>query len=120
MLDRVPHWNPHLNTEIKTYGSITKRTRNIVILDIATALLSGIFIASQASSATHSLTILLASFAAVSPDVVEGPYFFLKWRTKLVEKWIKFQKSIQSDASPLFGLSTQVATVMASFWWIFN
>jgi len=120
LLDKVPHWNPHLNTEIKTYGGVTKLTRNIVILDVTAALLSGLFIASQASvDSMHAVTILVASFAAVSPDVVEGPYFFLKVRTKAIEKWIKFQKSIQADAPFAFGMATQLATVLACLIWIF-
>lgn len=117
----VPHWNPHLNTEIKKYGSVTKVTRNVVIIDIVTALISGFYIASlQMPDAAHAFTILLASFAAVSPDVVEGPYFFLNMKTKFIEKWIKFQKSIQNDAPFHFGVATQILTVLVCLWWIFS
>lgn len=121
VLDRIPHWNPHLNTEIKKYGAVTKLTRNIVILDVVAALASGIYIANLAMpDAAHAMTILFASFAAVLPDVIEGPYFFLKWKTDFIEKWIKFQKAIQVDAPIKLGLATQALTIIACFWWIFN
>ena len=121
LLDSIPHWNPHLNTEIKKYGSVTKVTRNIVIVDVVTALISGFYIASlQMPDSIHAFTILLASFAAVAPDVVEGPYFFLNMKTKFIEKWIRFQKAIQNDAPIQFGMATQVVTVLACLWWIFN
>jgi len=54
------------------------------------------------------------------PDVIEGPYFFLKWQPGLLKKWVRFQKSIQVDVSPVFGLTTQVVTIVASFVWIMN
>lgn len=100
---------------------MTKVSKYIVIVDIVTALASGFYIASLSMpDAVHAFTILIASFAAVSPDVIEGPYFFLHWKTKFIEKWIKFQKSIQSDAPVLPGLATQLVTILACFWWIFN
>ena len=121
LLDRIPHWNPHLNTEIKQYGKITKATRSLIILDILAALLSGLYIASLSlPDQTHALTVLFASFAAVLPDVIEGPYFFLDWRTKFIERWIKFQKAIQVDAPIRFGLATQFVTIITSLWWILN
>jgi hypothetical protein len=121
VLDMTPHWNPHLNTEKRTYGRITTQTTMIIVGDVVLALVVGGFLAARVlPDSGHAATILLSSFAGVLPDVVEGPYFFLNWKTKFIEKWLKFQKSIQNDAEPFLGLSTQVITLLASFWWIFK
>lgn len=118
VLEKVPHWNPHLNTETEKYGRPTKKTTIIVIVDTTLALASGLFIAAQAlPNTTHALTILLACLAASLPDIVEGPYFFLGIRNKLIKRWISFQKSIQTDTNIVPGLLTQAVTVVAAFWW---
>lgn len=121
VLERVPHWNPHLNTEIKKYGKPTKQTTILVIADVCTSLVIGGYIASRALPNTgHAATILLSSFAAVLPDVIEGPYFFLGVRNELIKKWVAFQKSIQVDTSLVPGLLTQLVTIFAALWWIFT
>lgn len=121
ILEKVPHWNPHLNTEKEKFGRVTFASTNIVILDVVVSLVLGFFIASLVlPNVNHALTILLASFFSILPDIVEGPYFFLDFKSKYIEKWISFQKSIQSDTAPLPGLLTQVTTVIAAFWWILS
>lgn len=120
LLERVPHWNPHLNTELKKYGKITQQTTLIVAADVALSLALGFGIASRVMPDTnHALTIVLAAFAAVLPDIVEGPYFFLKMKNKFIQKWITFQKSIQNDAPFWPGLATQIITILAALIWIF-
>lgn len=119
VLDMVPHWNPHLNTELKKYGKITKKTSTMIVLDVILAFIVGTTIATNFSdNPTQMTTIFLGSFAGVLPDVVEGPYFFFKVKTKALEKWIAFQKAIQVDTTPLPGLATQLATMIAALWWI--
>ena len=121
LLEKVPHWNPHLNTEIKKYGKVTRQSTLIVIADVALSLTLGFFIASRTlPDVNHALTIVAASLASVLPDVIEGPYFFLRMKSKLIMKWIGFQKAIQNDAPPLPGLATQLVTILAAFWWIMN
>lgn len=120
-LDMTPHWNPHLNTEKRKYGHITKKSIYIIAGDVVLSLVIGGVIAYHALPNTgHAVTILLSAFAGVLPDVVEGPYFFLNMRTKLMDKWLAFQKSIQNDAEPFLGLTTQVIILLASFWWIYS
>lgn len=121
ILDKVPHWNPHLNTETKKFGKPTKNTTMIVAADVLLAIVVGGFFAWHALPNTaHALTILAASFASVLPDVVEGPYFFLNMKTKFITNWIKFQKSIQTDTTVVPGLAIQLITVIAAFWWVLN
>ena len=119
VLERVPHWNPHLNTELKTYGSVTRSTTYLVVLDALLALAFGSTLAlKQLPDQLSTLTTLSCCFASVLPDVIEAPYYFLKQRSELIERWIQFQKSIQADTSVFWGLATQVITVLAALWWI--
>lgn len=119
VLEMVPHWNPHLNSETKKYGHISGRSTLFVVIDSTLALVAGSIIAYQALPDTgHALTILFACLASILPDLVEAPYFFLKMKGKIIEKWINFQKSIQSDVSVIPGLATQYITIFASIFWI--
>lgn len=120
VLERVPHWNPHLNTELKKYGKITNKSLKVIIVDSFLALGIGSFIAYQALPDTaHALTILASCFAATLPDTLEIPYFFFKNKNNFFRNWIKFQKTLQVDTSPLPGLSTQFVTSLAALYWIF-
>lgn len=118
LLDKIPHWNPHLNTETKKYGHITKKTTIIIGFDLMLSAASVFYIANTADTNTQVFYIYLGALAAILPDVVEGPYFFFHYKTKLIEKWIKFQKSIQTDTTVVPGLLTQLLTIIASLVWI--
>jgi hypothetical protein len=119
ILEMVPHWNPHLNSETEKFGHITKKSTLIVIADSTLALACGSFIAYQALPDTgHAITILLACLASILPDLIEAPYFFLKIKNKLIEKWISFQKSIQSDTKIVPGMLNQMITILAAIFWI--
>lgn len=121
VLDKVPHWNPHLNTETKEFGYPTKKSTILVIIDCSLALLTGSLIAySVWPDKHHALTIFLASFFSILPDLIEAPYFYLKNRSKFLEDWIAFQKSIQVDTTPFLGLLTQIITLVAVIIWLKN
>lgn len=121
LLEKVPHWNPHLNTEKKTFGKVTKKSTTIVIIDSLSALSLGVWIAlSKSSNFEQFVIILLACLFSVLPDLVEAPYFFLNLKSNLIERWIKFQKSLQVDTSVVPGLATQILTIALSLWWIFK
>ncbi|MBU0572298.1 hypothetical protein KKH23_01345 [Patescibacteria group bacterium] len=120
LLEKIPHWNPHLNTETEKYGKPTQKSTAVVIIDVCASLALGFFIASKAlPNTSHAATILVASFASVLPDIIEGPYFFLGIRNKFIKKWIIFQKSLQEDTNIIPGLLTQALTIFAALWWIF-
>ncbi len=121
LLDITPHWNPHINREIKKFGKPTKKSVNIIRVDSTIALLLGTLIAIHALPNIHQfLNIMACSLVSVLPDVVEAPYYFLHRKDNIIEKWIAWQKSIQADATPWLGLSTQAAIIIASLWWIFS
>ncbi|OGM13733.1 hypothetical protein A3A76_02420 [Candidatus Woesebacteria bacterium RIFCSPLOWO2_01_FULL_39_23] len=119
VLEKVPHWNPHLNVETVKFGKVTSQSFRLVLLDSFIALISGLTIASWSlPNATQALTIIGASFFAVLPDLVEAPYFFLNWKNNLIKKWIGFQKSLQVDTTPAWGLLTQTITILTALWWL--
>lgn len=119
VLDMLPHWNPHLNTEMKKDGKISTMTRRIIFVDGVISVITISFFTYRAlPDSLLATTIALSAFAAVFPDLIEAPYFFFKKKTSLLEKSIKFQKAIQTDAGPVFGILTQVAVSVVSLWWI--
>jgi len=119
ILDMTPHWNPHINREIKKYGAPTKLSTNIIKADSLLALGLGTAIAIHSLPNTYQfINIMLCSLAGVLPDVIEAPYYFLGKKTFGIEKWIAWQKSIQYDVAPLYGLAIQFAIVITSLWWI--
>jgi hypothetical protein len=119
VLELVPHWNPHLNTEVKKFGKVSKNSFYIVLADATIALISGLYIASTVLPDTaHFFTIIAACFFSVLPDVVEAPYFFLGIKNRTILKWIKIQKSLQEDTTVLPGLTTQLITIISAIFWI--
>jgi len=119
ILEMVPHWNPHLNSETEKFGAPTRRSTVITSIDSTLALASGSFIAYQAlPNWGHALTILAACFASVLPDVMEGPYFFLRMKNSFIKKWIAFQKSLQNDTTVFWGFLTQTLTILAAIFWL--
>ena len=112
-LDMVPHWNPHINTEMKKYGKLSNPTLFIIAVDLALALLLTIFIGKT------NPYIYLASFMSILPDIAEGPYFLFGWRNKYLDIILRFQRSIQANANIFWGLLTQIIILVACIIWIF-
>jgi len=121
VLEKVPHWNPHLNSETEKYGKPTKKSTIIAAFDVTTSLIVGSFIAYRAyPNVLQTINILACCLMASLPDIVEGPYFFLGFRDKTLKKWIEWQKSIQIDTKFIPGIISQLATILASLYWIFS
>ncbi|HJX02116.1 MAG TPA: hypothetical protein VJ348_02935 [Candidatus Humimicrobiaceae bacterium] len=121
ILEKVPHWNPHLGREKKKFGKVRGSTTVFVTIDSLMALSLGTFIASRTLPDTEkAVIILIACFLSILPDLVEAPYFFLNMKGKYIERWISLQKSLQENASPLPGVLTQLTIIAAAMWWIFS
>ena len=119
VLDLLPHWNPHIYTEIKKFGHLQPRTVSIIVLDSAIALLLGLFFASRHLPDTAmALTILLGAFFAILPDLLEAPYYFLRTRHPLMIKVVEFEHSLQGSAPFVPGVLIQVVIAAAALWWI--
>lgn len=112
-LDFIPHWNPHLYTEMKKFGQTTAVSKIIVVLDVAISIVAGMIIALRFfPDWSRILIILYCCFAAVSLDVIEGFYFFLGIRHPFLEGLIRFQLNHQGRASLITGLIVQAATIV--------
>jgi hypothetical protein len=113
--DYVPHWNPHINTELKTTGKISTLSKVIIMGDSGLALMTGTLIASQALPDLGRFgVIMLACFLAVAPDVVEIPYYFLgKHKIPWIKDLIDFQRSHQWNVPAFWGVSSQLFVIIA-------
>lgn len=121
VLDKVPHWNPHIITETKKFGRPTPKSTSIIIVDCVIALIFGSAVAySTLPNVNMAISVMLCSFASILPDLVEFPYFYFKRRDKFYTVWSSFQKSIQNDTTVFWGLMTQLITILASILWMKN
>ena len=119
VFDKYPHWNPMINTEKEKFGKITKKSKNIIILDVILALLTGFYIAALTlPDLSHFTFIILACFLAVIPDLVEAPFYFLGHESEKVKRWVNFKRSIQSDVPIVWGSISQIMVYLAAIWWI--
>jgi hypothetical protein len=117
ILDMTPHWNPHLNTEIKKYGKLTNSTLLIIAIDLAGAIILAHFLSYKSlPNSSLALNILLCSFTSILPDIVEGPYFLFGYKNKYLSFWINLQKRIQVDANVFWGSITQILVILCSFY----
>jgi len=111
-LDLVPHWNPHLYSEMEKYGKSTQKSRRLVAADATLSLISGGLIAARALPDIRQFILILAAcFMAVAPDVVEAPFFFLGARWKWLERLIDWQREHQGKAGVKVGLLTQAVVI---------
>lgn len=120
ILDRIPHWNPHTYTETQKYGRPSRQSTIIATIDAFLAIGSGIFIASQVLPQLDNFIIILAAcFLSVLPDVSKAPYYYFNNRGSLLNKWVDIERSIQVETkNVLIGMTTQIAVIIAAFWWI--
>lgn len=119
VLDKVPHWNPHLYTETQKSGHPSKVSTAIAISDIGLSLIMGFWFAGRYLPDYQKSAIVLACcLASVAPDVVKYPYYYFKMRFKTLVAWVKFERSLQVDTSFYPGMLTQLLTILASIWWI--
>ncbi len=112
--DYIPHWNPHINTELKTTGRISTRSKVIIMLDAGLALMLGTYIAATSG---NFFIIMAACFLAVAPDVAEIPYYFLGMKhVPWIRKLIDFQRSHQWNVKPVWGIVSQVIVTVVSLY----
>jgi len=121
ILDKVPHWNPHLYTETQKLGHPAGKTTKIALLDVGIALASGLFIASRFSQDPGKVVLILScSLVSVLPDLIKWPYYYLGKRWKYLVKWVLFERSIQVNADFWPGVISQGLIIIAGFWWAFS
>ena len=106
--DYIPHWNPHLNTELTTLGKISNRSKTIILVDATAALMLGTYIAATSG---NFVTVMLGCFLAVLPDVAEIPHYFLGMKVGWIERLIVWQRAHQWNVKPIWGILCQLVVV---------
>lgn len=120
VLDLIPHWNPHIYTQMKKFGHVNGKTTALIVVDSSLALLIGLTLALQRFPDFGQITlVLLGAFFAVLPDLLEAPYYFLGVKHPLLVKLVNFEHSLQTKAPLIPGILTQVAVSATALWWIF-
>lgn len=120
LLDKIPHWNPHFYTETVKLGKPKRKSTYFAIADEITAISLTLFMAySFWPDVNKSFLILLCSLLSVLPDQIKLPYFFMNQRQGFLKKWVDFERSIQVEVKPFWGIITQIIVVFSSLYWIF-
>jgi len=120
LVDLIPHWNPSLYTEMEKENKPSNASKKIIILDVILSLTAGFLIASFfLPDFKKAFFIILACFAAVFLDVIEGFYFFLGVKNKYLIKLIEFQHNHQGRAKKTPGLIIQTITILVCLGIIF-
>lgn len=119
VLDLIPHWNPHIYTEIKKHGKILPKTLAIIVVDSVLALSAGFWISSLAlPNTTQAIAILFGAFFAVLPDLLEIPYYFFRVKNSFFIRLVDFEHKLQTNTSFIPGILSQVMVVAATLWWL--
>lgn len=120
VLDKIPHWNPHLYTETKKTGKPLAKSTNFAIADISLAFITGSYFAYRALPNLNTAILILAcSLASVTSDVIKYPFYYFHLRQKWLVSWVDFERSLQVDTKSVFwGVINQLLIIGASIWWI--
>jgi hypothetical protein len=112
VLEPLPHWNPHTNTEIRVHGQLSNFSLTFIAADVLTSLGLGLWLASRTlPDVRRFLLVIAACFLAVLPDLLEAPYFIFGSRHPFFQRLISFQKRFQYDISWFPGLIIQTLIV---------
>jgi len=108
----IPHWNPHLYTEIKRNGRLSPKSLLVIAGDgfLATTLVA------YFSFTRQSLLPALAAAMTTAPDWVEIPYYFWGMRWSWLKKYVTFEHQHQARAKFWGGITTQLVLVGVLLW----
>lgn len=114
-----PHWNPHLYTEKKQKGKISKNSVLVIAFDLLLSA-SLFFVISLPFLLKNDwqkvIFLMLGGFLAVLPDIMEIPYYFLNYKNKFLKKYVLFEHQHQLDTTPFWGLLTQAIISLVAFY----
>ncbi len=109
-----PHWNPHLFTELKNEKKLSRKTVIFIFYDALAAVIITLIVIYFKTWPNFSASVLLilVELAAVLPDLVEIPYYFLGSKNKILQKYVNFQHNHQADAGMKTDIASQVAVIL--------
>ena len=109
----TPHWNPHLYTEYKKSGKISKNSLKVILIDGLLAFFLCLYIFLYYWPNIQEIALYAAAiFLATLPDTIEIPYYFFKCKSKWLKKYVNFEHKHQSNSSLVWGMTTQIITVI--------
>lgn len=109
----IPHWNPHLYTEYKKNGKISKKSITIIFIDGLLAFFLCLYILLYYWPSIQDIVVYAAAiFLATLPDTIEIPYYFLKCKSQLLKKYVNFEHKHQANSCFTWGMITQLIVVV--------
>jgi hypothetical protein len=112
-----PHWNPHLFTEMKEKGSLTKKSLLIITVDLVTTIgFTFFFLMRTLPDVSQALVLLGCITLSVLPDLVEVPFYFLQYKPRWMVAMITFQHKYQAKAGVVWGNFTQLSLIGFCLW----
>ncbi|NMC35934.1 hypothetical protein GYA49_02710 [Candidatus Beckwithbacteria bacterium] len=108
----LPHWNPHLFTEMKKNGALSQKTKLIIAADVLVSVISVlVFMSLALPNLTQAFYIGLTALFAVLPDLIEAPFYLLKLNG-IFRKFVEFEHKNQATAGPLWGNVSQALVII--------
>lgn len=119
LLDPIPHWNPHLYTEFKKNGVVSRGSKLFMTFDVLLSLAAGLFIAyKMLPDTTLAALAIIGALVAVFPDLIKSPFYLLGIKNPTLTRYVELERSIQGESkSILLGMTTQLLVTGAAFWW---
>ncbi|MFC1711262.1 hypothetical protein ACFLZ1_01610 [Patescibacteria group bacterium] len=117
----IPHWNPHLFTEHKKSGKISKNSLLIILTDGFLSFTLLLVLSLKVWPDLNRIFLYyLTAFAATLPDLIEIPYYFMNSKNKLLAKYVNFEHENQANGTVFWGILTQVIVVLAGLQELFS
>lgn len=108
MMDLIPHWDAGWGWRKKTKTRFFSESAFDLILGLGAAYILAYYAFTSNPPIWYFLGCILASEIW---DILEAPYWFLKWRKPPFSTVYNFQSKMQGKARLPWGLWTQVMTV---------
>ncbi len=110
----LPHWNPHIYTEMKKSGRISKSSFLVILVDAGFSLIVLAILCLKAIPNYYLVIVYGAgAFLSVFPDFVEIPFYFFKSKNKYLKNYVEFCHKYQSNANFFWGNMTQLLIILA-------
>lgn len=108
----IPHWNPHIYTELKKNQKISRKSFYFIVADSFFSLLLTLYLSATPLPNTHQASLIfLGATAAILPDSFEIPYYFLGSKNKWLLKYVGLHHRFQIDVSFLPGIAAQIILI---------
>ena len=109
----IPHWNPHIYTEMKKNKKINLSSLVIILIDGLITTLIFTYLSYQALPNFGKIIIYgLTAFFSILPDLIEVPYYFFGSKNKKLISYVNFAHKYQSDGNVFWGVITQVLVIL--------